>query len=227
MSSEDFEEHSNSNLFDLLSQIEGVVTDSPAHELTELPASSHSFAIYPLKSPYYLKLCVFKFDSIEAFKELNFNREQHNLARCLFIFDKLNSNIALQLLEQGAFAIFHSQSLFEDVRNKIYWFFSPDVQISLLKNLFLKNITLTKIESTLLDALLRQGANGLTRADLVEHCWQGVSVHHKTLDVHLFHLRKKLERKNISIDFKKNRWALKFNLPTDSPFSEDQNETQN
>ncbi len=51
---------------------------------------------------------------------------------------------------------------------------------------------LTKKEIVLFEILRRAGANGVTRRQLAERVWPDVHVHDKTIDVHVFNLRRKL-----------------------------------
>ncbi len=53
-------------------------------------------------------------------------------------------------------------------------------------------LSLTIKEIKILRALLGSPTKRLHRADLVKSIWGGLTVHHKTLDVHIYNLRKKL-----------------------------------
>lgn len=172
--------------------------------------------VIPKNKNYFLKLLVLDFKSPSDLYLVKDRLCRDQLAKCLFIFNELSLTEATNLYSEGAFGIFHRDSHFEDLQISINWFYSQQVQANLFKLLFLKELSLTKIENIILDALLLEADTGLTRQILVDMCWQGVSVHHKTLDVHLFHLRKKLESKNVLIDFNKNRWAIKVVAPPPS-----------
>lgn len=54
-------------------------------------------------------------------------------------------------------------------------------------------------EVGILHAFLRNGAAGVSRSQLVDGIWPGLSVHSKTLDTHLFNLRSKLETCGVHI----------------------------
>lgn len=67
---------------------------------------------------------------------------------------------------------------------------------------------LTEKERRLLNLLLRVGETGATRLDLTQACWPNTTVHHKTLDTHLFNLRRKLEAAGYEVLFTQSRWKL-------------------
>lgn len=59
---------------------------------------------------------------------------------------------------------------------------------------------LTKKEIVLFEILRRAGENGVTRSQLAQRIWPDVHVHDKTIDVHVFNLRRKLNSSNYRIE---------------------------
>ncbi|MDZ4083517.1 MAG: helix-turn-helix domain-containing protein [Bdellovibrionales bacterium] len=67
---------------------------------------------------------------------------------------------------------------------------------------------LTKKEIVLFEILRRAGASGVTRSQLAERIWPDVHVHDKTIDVHVFNLRRKLNGSNYRIEVQNSTLRL-------------------
>lgn len=67
---------------------------------------------------------------------------------------------------------------------------------------------LTDKERRLMYGLLKSMQEGMTRQELVKACWPKTTVNHKTLDTHLFNLRRKLEIAQHQVNFADGRWSL-------------------
>lgn len=72
---------------------------------------------------------------------------------------------------------------------------------------------LTHKEERILVCLLEAGPDGTNRQELNIACWHDASVHSKTLDTHLFNLRRKLEKLRYVIVHSRGVWTL--NPPVD------------
>lgn len=70
-------------------------------------------------------------------------------------------------------------------------------------------------ELSVLQALLRSRERGVTRKEFGDGVWQGLSVHSKTLDTHLFNLRSKLEQCGLTIVWQRQTqsWFLRSENP--------------
>ncbi len=97
------------------------------------------------------------------------------------------------------------------IQIEIEYFFTLENQINLLRDLHLSPLDLTTKEKVILDSFLKNYSKGLSRKDLMELCWPQTSVYHKTLDVHLFNLRKKTETIGFEIYFENQVWKVKIN----------------
>lgn len=67
---------------------------------------------------------------------------------------------------------------------------------------------LTKKEVVLFEILRRAGSSGVTRSQLAERIWPDVHVHDKTIDVHVFNLRRKLNGSNYRIEVQNSMLRL-------------------
>lgn len=67
---------------------------------------------------------------------------------------------------------------------------------------------LTRIENLLFEALRGAGRRGLDRAALAERIWENVSVQEKTIDVHIFNLRRKLNSTRFRVICEQRRFAM-------------------
>lgn len=67
----------------------------------------------------------------------------------------------------------------------------------------------TEKEKTLLFHLIRCQSQGADRKDLTDSAWSALLGNQKTLDTHIFNLRRKLEKSHHEIIFKKGRWYLR------------------
>lgn len=90
----------------------------------------------------------------------------------------------------------------------IHFYFSKENQKNLFRKIDLNKIELTTKENKILDALFEKGNQGLTRSELIEVGWNNLNVYHKTLDVHLFNLRKKIQALKLEIQFENQAWKL-------------------
>ena len=97
-----------------------------------------------------------------------------------------------------------------EFKGKLEYFFSIEYQSDLLKCHSTLHLDLTKKEQKLFDFLVLH-PEGVTREQLMVICWKNVSVHPKTLDVHLFNLRQKLELVGGGVSFRHGCWSLYFN----------------
>lgn len=115
------------------------------------------------------------------------------------------------LLSKGAFDVMVSPLRGTELIGKLHYYFSESYQTNLLKNSTHFQFDLTKKEQKLFDFLIDH-PKGVTREQLMTICWKNISVHPKTLDVHLFNLRQKIESVGGVINFRDGRWLLYFNL---------------
>lgn len=67
---------------------------------------------------------------------------------------------------------------------------------------------LTRRESMIFEVLRRNGPAGLSRAEISKQVWSNVSVHEKTIDVHVFNLRRKLNSTRYRIACIEQRFIL-------------------
>lgn len=67
---------------------------------------------------------------------------------------------------------------------------------------------LTRKENMLFEVLRRAGKAGLDRAALAERIWENVSVQEKTIDVHIFNLRRKLNSTRYRVICEARRFVL-------------------
>lgn len=67
---------------------------------------------------------------------------------------------------------------------------------------------LTRKENMLFEVLRRAGRAGLDRAALAERIWENVSVQEKTIDVHIFNLRRKLNSTRYRVICEARRFVL-------------------
>lgn len=67
---------------------------------------------------------------------------------------------------------------------------------------------LTKKEVVLFEVLRRAGSAGVTRRQLADRIWPDVHVHDKTIDVHVFNLRRKLNGSNYRIEVQNSTLRL-------------------
>lgn len=67
---------------------------------------------------------------------------------------------------------------------------------------------LTKKEGLVFEALRRAGADGLDRSELSDRIWSRVAVQRKTIDVHVFNLRRKLNSTRYRIVCRSQRFYL-------------------
>jgi hypothetical protein len=67
---------------------------------------------------------------------------------------------------------------------------------------------LTKKEIVLFEILRRAGNKGISRIQLAERIWPDVHVHDKTIDVHVFNLRRKLNGSSFRIEVQNSKLRL-------------------
>lgn len=65
----------------------------------------------------------------------------------------------------------------------------------------LSNLRLTRTEQALFNSLLLAGAMGCTRDQLVDAVWGKSTIYGKTLDTHIFNLRRKIESLQIYVQY--------------------------
>ncbi|RYZ80317.1 MAG: hypothetical protein EOP06_25590 [Proteobacteria bacterium] len=76
---------------------------------------------------------------------------------------------------------------------------------------------LTFKERRLLTVFLSVKTGGIIRSELFEAVWNSVAVHRKTLDVHLFNLRKKLRQQGFDIIHSENTYRLESAVASCEP----------
>jgi hypothetical protein len=79
---------------------------------------------------------------------------------------------------------------------------------------------LTKKEVVLFEILQRAGSEGVKRSQLTERVWPDVYVNDKTIDVHIFNLRRKLNGSNYRIEVQNSTLRLvdKFDVELTADF---------
>ena len=179
-------------------------------KLSEAINSIDVFAVRPKHDRFILELYILVLKDFEEVDRWLREFEGNITHQILVIAESLSLPQTTILLSKGIFRIFRHNSLVDDLISAISWFFTDDMQVSLVRKQILSLLELTKIENMILEALLKSGREGLSRHELMETCWRDVKVHPKTLDVHLFHLRKKLTDQPIAIVNGNNRWLLEF-----------------
>lgn len=84
-----------------------------------------------------------------------------------------------------------------ELQVKIERFFSMNEEKIAKKNNPLSetfiNTKLTFKEAKILDSLMKEMNNYVARKEIIERVWSSIAVHPKTLDVHLYNLRRKIE----------------------------------
>lgn len=141
------------------------------------------------------------------------------LRRCLFV---VHSNEAAYLRDyfraglrdamlappDEGFLLAKVEQLTEQVRSLEVQLAIDEIQEMLDGKLSPKEIEIVRI-------LMLSGENGVSRVDFFEAIWPGVSVLHKTLDTHLFNLRAKLERIEMTINWERRgqSWRLRSRNP--------------
>jgi DNA-binding response OmpR family regulator len=102
-------------------------------------------------------------------------------------------------LNQGAVDYLTKPFHINELKVKIDRFFDSKEQLSknpkksnLLNENFI-NTKLTYKESKIVTLLMNQMDQYVSRKDIIEKVWNNVNVHPKTLDVHLYNLRRKIE----------------------------------
>lgn len=129
--------------------------------------------------------------------------------RSFFVLSNCLSHWTPTLLAHGAFDVMIGPMRSLEFMGKLEYFFSDSHQTYLLKNNTNFHLELTKKEQQLFDFLMAN-PKGVTREQLMTICWKNISVHPKTLDVHLFNLRQKLESVGGSVNFRNGSWYLHF-----------------
>lgn len=129
--------------------------------------------------------------------------------RSFFVLSSCLSHWVPTLLAHGAFDVMIGPMRSLEFMGKLEYFFSDSYQTYLLKNNTNFHLELTKKEQQLFDFLMAN-PKGVTREQLMTICWKNISVHPKTLDVHLFNLRQKLESVGGSVNFRNGSWYLHF-----------------
>jgi DNA-binding response OmpR family regulator len=125
---------------------------------------------------------------------------------CLIIAEKW-ANWLPSLLKSGAFDVMLGQVRYLELYGKLQYFFSDNHQIQLFKQNPPFKIDFTRKEQQLFDFLVAHPL-GVSREELMTLCWKNISVHPKTLDVHLFNLRQKLEDVSAGVRFNGGKWHL-------------------
>lgn len=67
---------------------------------------------------------------------------------------------------------------------------------------------LTRRELMIFEALRQAGTAGLSRGEIAERLWNRTSVHEKTIDVHIFNLRRKLNSTRYRVTCSEQRFVL-------------------
>lgn len=147
---------------------------------------------------------------------------ENKLPQQYFLVPVKNSKIIESLLINNIYAFSITPLREIEFTTYIKNFFTIEYQTKLFKTLEFPKLDLTTKENKILSSLLEKNNQGLSRTDLMKIGWSNTTVYHKTLDVHLFNLRRKLEEINVEIIFDKNIWKInleKFKLSHSKPIA--------
>jgi len=189
---------------------------STEHNFTELDVnfkrnkiSNFEYLIESKESSFF-QLQLFEVNEsenlIESILEKNDTRM---LSKSFFIISEKLKNWVPILLSKGVFDVMIAPIRKSELIGKLEFFFSSPFQTNLLKSSYYFQFELTKKEQKLFDFLIDH-PQGVTREQLMTICWKNITVHPKTLDVHLFNLRQKIESVGGTINFRNGMWLLSF-----------------
>ena len=179
--------------------IESQFSWSKISEFEFIFTSVHSYLI-PLKV-IWLTEKTENHEFLKAQSSLKLNK------KILFIIPESSSNCVLPLMMAGAFDVVIEPLRFSEFHGKLNYYFSHLFQAYLFNNSVQLNLNFTIKEQKLFDFLLSH-PQGVMRNELMDQCWSNCSVHPKTLDVHIFNLRKKLETVGVVIHFRNGLWII-------------------
>lgn len=181
-----------------------------ASKFKRTPISNVQFLIECITGSFF-SLRLFEFyESEEQLLEILTSIDPNTFCCSYFILSDSLSHWIPKILSRGAFDVIIGSVRYNEFNGKLEHFFSEENQASLLKKYTNKYLDLTKKEQQLFDFLVAH-PRGITRDQLMTKCWKNVSVHPKTLDVHLFNLRQKLEAVGGAVGFRNGSWHLYFN----------------
>lgn len=173
------------------------------------PMSKGIISIIPFNKCFFSLQLNLVTDSDENLKSLETSHQADGLETSYFLLSKPWSCWVQKLLALNAFDVNVGPMRLEEFLGKLNYYFSDSYQSYLIRRSSLFKLELTKKEQELFDFLARH-PKGVTRKELMTLCWKNIVVHPKTLDVHLFNLRQKLERIGGVVHFVQGNWYLKF-----------------
>lgn len=168
------------------------------------------------KSGCLFPLRLFVFDTLAPLSEELQEKVSKKLKdQCLFVLTEQCADLIPQLLQAGAFDALLSPLKTNELGAKLRYYFGEHHQRYLLRTNPPFTLELTKKEQMLFDLLLTT-PHGVSRNELMTLCWKGVVVHPKTLDVHLFNLRQKLESVGGTVRFQRGLWSIDLSKTSES-----------
>lgn len=174
---------------------------------TQLSLTDHFFQT-PNPSLFPLKLFVFLDDEGVSERLARFAAMDLQQSAYFIISESLAPWIN-PLLKAGAFDVTVGRPCLAELYGKTEYFFSEPHQSKIFKSHPPFKIDLTRKEQQLFEFLISH-PQGVTRQELMTLCWKNLTVHPKTLDVHLFNLRQKLETVGAAIRFNDGKWIIDF-----------------
>ncbi len=166
--------------------------------------------IFQTKHPslYSLKMLIFMnpetaHDRLASLASIDLQRSY------FFILDESLAPWIIPLLQNGAFDVSVGYPHLSELHGKLEYFFSELHQSAIFKANPPFKLDLTRKEQQLFDFFISH-PQGVNRQELMTLCWKDLTVHPKTLDVHLFNLRQKLETVGAAICFLEGKWIVDF-----------------
>lgn len=131
---------------------------------------------------------------------------------CVVVSDCIDPEELTKLLEHSVCDILWHDINRNYLRAKLNFYFRRSVNRTLQQKIY-QLITqignkLTKKEIELLMFITSRNHTGASREEIMQVCWNNTAVHSKTLDVHLFNLRRKVKEYQLQILFKEGAWFM-------------------
>ena len=157
---------------------------------------------------------------IDTIKKIPSDHFENLQDRLMIISDVADYNHIFQCLQMGCSDYILKPGSTSLIRAKIFHAFQKIElrRAEQLLQVIRRNVpNLTGKEDEVLEVLVRCQKTGASRDEIMNTCWKNLTVYNKTLDVHLFNLRRKLKKINMEIYYKESSWFLRESFLSNKP----------
>lgn len=195
------------------SEVFKAISQSPQLHVMKFQAFNNAAARDVIERANFDGMILWDFDSIppETFQRL-IERDSHALAATFFLCNDNQIVLASQWVKNGALDFLLKPIRQIELETRLLSASRPWVRAMTQTFEFLQtlDVDLTLVELKILLCFLANPNLSATRADLLQTVWNSQTLSSNSIHVHLFNIRKKIEKSGLLIRFnnKKEAWIL-------------------